>query len=279
MSPVGVPCPDWRRGRPRIMGILNATPDSFSDGGRWNTVDRALLAAESMLEAGADLIDVGGESTRPGADPVSLGEELDRVVPVVEAIRERLGCPLSVDTSAPEVMTRAVEAGACLINDVRGLTRPGALEAAADSGACVCIMHMRGEPTTMDSRTDYTDVVVDVIAHLESRIAALRAAGIPNERMLVDPGFGFAKTAAQNFEILGRLREFDRLGVPLLVGMSRKRMIGESTGQPVERRAMGSAAAALLATERGARVLRVHDVEATRDALSVWQSMQESLGR
>jgi dihydropteroate synthase len=261
------------------MGVLNVTPDSFSDGGRWNTVDRALRAAEAMLEAGADLVDVGGESTRPGADPVSPAEELGRVLPVIEAIRDRFACPLSVDSSAPEVMSRAVSAGACLINDVRGLTRPGALAAAADSGACVCVMHMRGEPATMDGCSDYRDVVAEVIAHLESRIVAARAAGIPEQRMLADPGFGFAKTTAQNFEMLGRLREFESLGVPLLVGMSRKRMIGESTGRPVERRATGSVAAALLAAERGARILRVHDVEATRDALCVWQSMQESLGR
>jgi len=258
------------------MGILNATPDSFSDGGRWNTVDRALHAAEAMLEAGADLIDVGGESTRPGAQPVAPTEEIDRVVPVIEAIRDRFGCPLSVDTSAPGVMTRAVEAGACLINDVRGLTRPGALEAAAGSGASVCVMHMRGDPTTMNSRTDYEDVVGEVIEHLEGRLAAVRAAGIADDRILVDPGFGFAKTSAQNFNMLARLGEFEALGVPLLVGMSRKRMIGDATGQRVDRRATGSAAAALLAAERGARVLRVHDVEATRDALSVWQSMKGS---
>ena len=276
MNPAGAPCPDWREERPRIMGILNATPDSFSDGGRWNTVDRALAEAEATLEAGADLIDVGGESTRPGAEPVSLDEELSRVVPVIEAIRDRLACPLSVDTSAPDVMTRSVEAGACLINDVRGLSRPGALEAAAASGASVCVMHMRGEPTTMDKRTDYDDLVAEVIAHLEQRLAAVRGAGVPDERILVDPGFGFAKTTAQNFAMLRRLREFESLGVPLLVGMSRKRMIGEATGQPVDRRAAGSAAAAMLAAERGARVLRVHDVEATRDALSVWQAMATS---
>jgi len=277
MTSSGAPCPDWRGNPPRIMGILNATPDSFSDGGRWNTVDRALAAAETMLEAGADLIDVGGESTRPGAEPVALDDELARVVPVIEAIRDRFACPLSVDTSAPEVMTRAVEAGACLINDVRGLSRPGALDAAAASGASVCVMHMRGEPTTMDKRTDYDDLVGEVIGHLEQRIAAVRAAGVSGERILVDPGFGFAKTTAQNFAMLRRLHEFESLGVPLLVGMSRKRMIGEATGQAVDRRAVGSAAAALLAAERGAAVLRVHDVEATRDALSVWRSMETSV--
>ena len=276
MTRTGVPCPDWRAERPYIMGILNATPDSFSDGGRWNTVDRALAAAEAMLEAGADLIDVGGESTRPGAEPVSNDEELSRVVPVIEAIRDRFDCPLSIDTSAPEVMMQAVASGACLINDVRGLSRPGALETAAASGASVCVMHMRGEPTTMDKRTDYADLVAEVIEHLEQRLAAVREAGVPDERILVDPGFGFAKTTEQNFAMLRRLHEFESLGVPLLVGMSRKRMIGEATGQPVDRRAMGSAAAAMLAVERGARVVRVHDVEATRDALSVWQSMATS---
>ena len=270
-------CPDWHRpGRPWIMGILNATPDSFSDGGRFNSVDRAVDAAAAMLEAGADLIDVGGESTRPGAPPVSPQEELDRVVPVIEALAERFVCPLSVDTSTPAVMERAVAAGACLINDVRALTRPGAVEAAVASGAAVCLMHMRGEPGDMAGRADYQDVVVEVIDFLAERLRLLQGAGMSPERMLVDPGFGFAKTAEQNFALLRRLEEFARLDAPVLVGMSRKRMIGEATGQPVDRRAVGSAAAALLAAERGAAVLRVHDVEATRDALAVWAAMRSS---
>ncbi len=268
-------CPEWRRaGRPLIMGILNATPDSFSDGGRHDSVDCAVEAAEEMLEAGADLIDVGGESTRPGATPVPEPEELARVVPVMEALAARFDCPLSVDTSSPLVMTRAVEAGACLINDVRALTRPGALEAAAASGASVCVMHMRGEPGDMSTRTDYVDVVVEVIDYLAGRLERLRAAGVPPGRILVDPGFGFAKTHEQNFELLRRLDELSRLDAPVLVGMSRKRMIGEATGRPVDRRAVGSAAAALLAAERGAAVLRVHDVEATRDALAIRQAMR-----
>ena len=270
-------CPDWRRGeRPWIMGILNATPDSFSDGGRFNSVERAVDAAAAMLEVGADLIDVGGESTRPGASPVSREEEFDRVVPVIEALAARFDCPLSVDTSTPEVMTGAVSAGACLINDVRALTRPGALEAAVASAASVCVMHMRGEPGDMGERTDYQDVVSQVIGFLADRLSVLEAAGIARERMLVDPGFGFAKTAEQNFALLRRLEEFARLDAPVLVGMSRKRMIGEATGQPVDRRAVGSAAAAVLAAERGAAVLRVHDVEATRDALSVWAAMRSA---
>ncbi len=272
MSGAGAPCPDWRGDRPLIMGILNATPDSFSDGGRWNSVDRALAAAESMLESGADLIDVGGESTRPGAEPVSEDEEIARVMPVIEAVAARFGCPLSIDTSSAAVMTRATEAGACLINDVRALSRPGALEAAASSRASVCVMHMRGEPGTMAARTDYDDLVREVIDFLAERVDQLRAAGVPEGRILVDPGFGFAKTTEQNFTLLRRLGELDCLGVPLLVGMSRKRMIGDATGQPVERRAAGSAAAALLAAQRGARVLRVHDVEATRDVLDVWHA-------
>ncbi|TKA90561.1 dihydropteroate synthase, partial [Guyparkeria sp. SB14A] len=240
-------CPDWRQtGRPLIMGILNATPDSFSDGGRFNSVDRALAAAEAMLEAGADLLDIGGESTRPGATPVTQDEELARVIPVIEALAARFDCPLSVDTSTPSVMTRAVEAGACLINDVRALTRPGAVEAAAASGASVCVMHMRGEPGDMATWTDYRDVVTDVIDYLADRLRLLREAGVPAERLLVDPGFGFAKTHEQNFELLRRLGELARLDAPVLVGMSRKRMIGEATGQPVDRRAVGSAAAALL---------------------------------
>lgn len=266
-------CPDWRRqGRPWIMGILNATPDSFSDGGRFNSVERAVDAAAAMLEAGADLIDVGGESTRPGATPVSQQEELDRVVPVIEALAGRFDCPLSVDTSTPAVMSQAVDAGACLINDVRALTRPGAVDAAVASGASVCVMHMRGEPGDMAERTGYQDVVAEVIDFLAERLQSLKAAGLPLDRALVDPGFGFAKTFEQNFTLLRRLEEFARLDAPVLVGMSRKRMIGEATGQPVDRRAVGSAAAALLAAERGAAVLRVHDVEATRDALAVWSA-------
>ncbi|MFI9651733.1 dihydropteroate synthase [Guyparkeria halopsychrophila] len=268
-------CPDWRQtGRPLIMGILNATPDSFSDGGRFDTVERAVEAAQAMIEAGADLIDVGGESTRPGASPVAEEEELARVIPVIEALASRFDCPLSVDTSSPVVMSRAVEVGACLINDVRALTRPGAVEAAAASGATVCVMHMRGEPGDMAAHTDYGDVVTEVIDYLSERMGCLRAAGIPADRIVVDPGFGFAKTHEQNFALLRRLEELARLDAPILVGMSRKRMIGEATGQSVERRAVGSAAAALLAAERGAAVLRVHDVEATRDALSVWRAMR-----
>jgi len=255
------------------MGILNNTPDSFSDGGRFDSVDRAVAAAEEMLESGADLIDVGGESTRPGAMPVAEEEELARVIPVIKALAGRFDCPLSVDTSSPVVMTRAVEAGACLINDVRALTRPGAVEAAAASGASVCVMHMRGEPGDMARRTGYADVVTDVIDYLSERLGCLRSAGISAERILVDPGFGFAKTHEQNFALLRRLEEFAHLDAPILVGMSRKRMIGEATGQSVEWRAVGSAAAALLAAERGAAVLRVHDVEATRDALAVWRAM------
>ncbi|MFN2381504.1 MAG: dihydropteroate synthase, partial [Guyparkeria sp.] len=188
------------------------------------------------------------------------------------ALAARFDCPLSVDTSSPTVMTRAVDAGACLINDVRALTRPGALEAAVASGASVCVMHMRGEPGEMATRTDYGDVVTEVIDYLAERVRQLRSAGIPADRILVDPGFGFAKSHEQNYTLLRRLVELERLDVPMLVGMSRKRMIGEATGQPVDGRAVGSAAAALLAAERGAAVLRVHDVEATRDALSVWRA-------
>ena len=270
-------CPDWRlTGRPRIMGILNATPDSFSDGGRFNSVERAVDAAAGMLDAGADLIDIGGESTRPGATPVSQQEELDRVIPVIEALAERFDCPLSVDTSTPAVMGQAVAAGACLINDVRALTRPGAVDAAVASGASVCVMHMRGEPGDMAERTGYQDVVMEVIDFLAERLRRLKTAGLPPERVLVDPGFGFAKTAEQNFVLLRRLDELGRLDAPVLVGMSRKRMIGEATGQPVDRRAVGSAAAALLAVERGAAVLRVHDVEATRDALAIWSAIRSA---
>lgn len=256
------------------MGILNVTPDSFSDGGRFFArdklaVDRAIDAAAAMVAEGADILDIGGESTRPGARAVSETEELDRVVPAIAAIRERFDVALSVDTSTPAVMTEAVAHGAGLINDVRALARPGALEAARDSGADICLMHMRGEPGTMAQLTQYEDLVPDVIAELQQRIDAAISIGIKRNRLWVDPGFGFAKTAEQNVTLLARLEAFRCFGLPILVGLSRKRLLEALTGRPVEQRLAGSLALALLAAERGADVIRVHDVAETRDVLRV----------
>ncbi len=252
------------------MGILNVTPDSFSDGGDFTTCETALQHARRMVAEGADLIDVGGESTRPGARPVSVEEELDRVVPVIEALAAELAVPVSVDTSKPEVMRAAVAAGAGLINDVAALRRPGALAAASALGVPVCLMHMQGEPGTMQQDPTYGDVVADVANFLAERIAACGAAGIPRERLLVDPGFGFGKTLGHNLALLRGLPRLAALGVPVLAGLSRKSMIGALLGGvPVGERLHGSVAAAVLAVERGAAIVRVHDVGPTVQALRV----------
>ncbi|MDX1593680.1 MAG: dihydropteroate synthase [Gammaproteobacteria bacterium] len=253
------------------MGILNVTPDSFSDGGMWRDPARAVDHALAMVEAGADLIDVGGESTRPGARPVPVEEELQRVIPVVAALAGACAVPISVDTSAPEVMRAAAEAGAQLVNDVRALRRPGALDAVAGSGLAACLMHMHGEPGTMQRSPVYPrGVVTEVREFLAARVAACVAAGIPVRKLLVDPGFGFGKTLDDNYTLLAGLGGFETVGVPLLVGLSRKSMIGHLNDAPADRRLHGSVAAALLAVERGARIVRVHDVAATVEALSVW---------
>ncbi|MFY9972963.1 MAG: dihydropteroate synthase [Chromatiaceae bacterium] len=262
--------------RPRVMGILNVTPDSFSDGGDHLDRAAALDHGRAMVAAGADLIDVGGESTRPGAAPVDLEEELRRVVPVIEVLASELGVPISVDTSKPEVMTAAVAAGAGMINDVRALTCPGALETAGALGVPVCLMHMRGEPGTMQAAPAYGDVVREVRAFLAQRIAACTGAGIPSRRLLVDPGFGFGKTLGHNLSLLARLGELRDLGAPILVGISRKSMLGAITGRPVEERLSASVAAALLAAERGADILRVHDVGGTVDALKVLEAVRQA---
>lgn len=261
-------------GRPQVMGILNVTPDSFSDGGRFNGVDAALAQAERMLEAGAAMIDVGGESTRPGAADVSLDEELRRVIPVIEAIRTRFDCIVSIDTSKAEVMRQAVRAGAGLINDVRALREPGAVEAAADSDAAICLMHMQGAPRTMQTAPTYRDVVTEVGDFLQRRAAQCEAAGIARTRLMLDPGFGFGKTLEHNLTLLEQLSRLTEIGLPLLVGVSRKRMIGSLLGsllgeRPVEARVHGSVAAAVIAAMHGARVLRVHDVAETVDALAI----------
>ena len=258
------------------MGILNVTPDSFSDGGVFLAPESALARARRMLDEGAAIIDVGGESTRPGAPAVSAQEELDRVIPVIEAIARALPVPVSVDTSKPEVMRAAVAAGAGLINDVTALRAPGALETVAALKVPVCLMHMQGEPRTMQENPHYADVVHDVRAFLEARIAACVAAGIPRERILVDPGFGFGKTLEHNLELLRRLGEFAGLGVPVLAGLSRKTMIGQALGLPVERRLHASVALALLAVQNGARIVRVHDVGPTAEALRMYTAVYPS---
>ncbi len=249
------------------MGVLNITPDSFSDGGDFFSTDAALRRAEDMVEQGADLIDVGGESTRPGAAAVTVDEELRRVVPVVEALACRLPVPLSVDTSKPEVMRAAAAAGASLLNDVRALRLPGALEAARSTGLPVCLMHMQGEPDTMQAQPTYADVVDEVLAFLRGRIDACLAAGFTRAHLLVDPGFGFGKSLAHNLALLVQLQRFASLGAPLLVGLSRKSMLGALTGRPVDERLAASLAAAVIAARNGAQILRVHDVAATVDAL------------
>ena len=255
--------------RPLVCGILNVTPDSFSDGGRFDSLDRAVAHGCTLAAEGADLIDIGGESTRPGSRPPTLAEELNRVVPVVEALVRQVPVPLSVDTSRPEVMGAAVAAGASMINDVRALQRPGGLEAAARLGVPVCLMHMQRSPETMQQYPHYQDVVAEVRTFLSERIVACFDAGVRPEHLVVDPGFGFGKTLSHNVALLASLDAFTSLGVPVMVGLSRKSMIGQLTGRPVGDRLPGSLAAALVAAQRGASVLRVHDVAATRDVLAV----------
>jgi dihydropteroate synthase len=255
--------------RPQVCGILNVTPDSFSDGGRYDSLDRAVEHGRSLADEGADFIDIGGESTRPGSRPPTLAEELDRVVPVVAALRRHVPVPLSVDTSRPEVMRAAVAAGASMINDVRALRSPGALEAAAALEVPVCVMHMQRSPGTMQRDPHYGDVVAEVRTFLAQRIRACRGAGIRPEHLVVDPGFGFGKTLSHNVALLASLGRLSTLGVPIMVGLSRKSLLGELTGRAVGDRLPGSVAAAVIAAQRGAAILRVHDVAATRDALAV----------
>lgn len=252
------------------MGILNVTPDSFSDGGDFFSPDKALEHARAMAQAGADLIDVGGESTRPGAQPVTAQEEIDRVAPVIEALHRELPLPISIDTSKPEVMRAAVAAGAGFINDVRALREEGALDAAAHLNVPVCLMHMQGEPRTMQQNPRYDDVVSEVCEFLRTRIEACARAGIPTSRLVIDPGFGFGKRLEHNIELLRGLARFRALGAPVLVGLSRKSMIGQALGLPLERRLQASVALALMAVERGARIVRVHDVAPTVEALRLW---------
>ncbi|MBY5949155.1 dihydropteroate synthase [Photobacterium rosenbergii] len=255
--------------RPHTMGILNVTPDSFSDGGRFNQMDAALRHAEEMLAAGTSILDIGGESTRPGADEVSLEQELDRVVPVIEALRQRFDCWISIDTSKAKVMTEAVNAGADLINDVRALQEPGALEAAAGAGVPICIMHMQGQPRTMQHQPSYQDVIADVGDFLAERITACEQVGIAREQLLLDPGYGFGKTLEHNYKLLAHLDDFHRFGLPLLVGMSRKSMVFKLLNkQPADCMA-GSLACAAIAAMKGAQIIRVHDAKETVDVLKV----------
>jgi dihydropteroate synthase len=258
--------------RPLIMGVVNVTPDSFSDGGRF--LDRAMAVehAQRLIEEGADLLDIGGESTRPGAADVSTAEETDRVLPLIEALRPT-GVPLSVDTSKPEVMRAALAAGVAVINDVRALQEPGAVEAVAASGCGLVLMHMQGTPRTMQKDPQYGEVVADVLSFLQARVDAVVSGGVMPERIVVDPGFGFGKAREHNFTLLRRLEELAAIGRPLLVGLSRKSMLGAVTGRAVGDRVAASVAAAVIAVERGARIVRVHDVAATRDALRVWEAM------
>ncbi|MGG7055636.1 dihydropteroate synthase [Nitrosomonas sp. ANs5] len=258
--------------RPLIMGVLNVTPDSFSDGGQYATTDQAIQHVNRLIVEGADMLDIGGESTRPGSQPVSLEEELSRVIPVIEfAVHKRI--PVSIDTSKPAVMRAAIRAGADLVNDVNALQAPGALEAIAENSAMVCLMHMQGTPETMQNTPHYSDVVTEVQAFLAQRIDAARNAGIPAERILIDPGFGFGKTLEHNLTLLQQLDRLLALGCPILVGLSRKSMLGAITGNTVDSRLHASVAAALLAVIKGAKIVRVHDVKATRDALSVLEAV------
>jgi dihydropteroate synthase len=254
---------------PKIMGVLNVTPDSFSDGDRYFDLDEALAQARRMAEEGAAIIDVGGESSRPGAAPVTVEDELDRVIPVVEAIAATLDVAVSIDTCKPEVMREAVAVGATMINDIRALRQEGALEAAAGLNAAVCLMHMKGEPRTMQEKPDYGDVVAEVMEFLAGRVAACVDAGIARERITVDPGFGFGKTAAHNIELLAGLRRLLELELPLTAGLSRKSTLGVLTGRPVDERMPAGLAAAVLAVERGAHIVRTHDVGPTVDAMAI----------
>ncbi|KKJ95600.1 dihydropteroate synthase [Stutzerimonas stutzeri] len=260
--------------RPHVMGILNVTPDSFSDGGRFAEREAALRHAEAMALAGATLIDVGGESTRPGARAVSPTEELERVAPIVEMIARELDVVVSVDTSTPAVIRECARLGAGLINDVRSLQRDGALDAAADAGLPVCLMHMRGEPGDMQRDPRYDDVVEEVCSFLEQRMGACAAAGIPLDRIVLDPGFGFAKMLNHNLVLFRRMEVLHRLGRPLLIGVSRKSMIGAVLGRPVDERLYGSLALAALAVGKGAQIVRVHDVAETVDVVRMIAAVQ-----
>jgi dihydropteroate synthase len=262
--------------KPQVMGILNVTPDSFSDGGRFLAADAALKQAESMVEQGADIIDVGGESTRPGAAELPVQQELDRVLPVIESINGQLDVAVSIDTSKPEIMQAAVAAGAVLINDVYALQREGALETAAGLNAAICLMHMQGDPSTMQDRPEYEQLPGEIVDFLEERVRACGAAGIDADRLIVDPGFGFGKNDQHNLKILANLGEFSALRLPLLVGLSRKRTLGKLAGKEADQLVAAGVAAAVIAVSNGANIVRTHDVRPTVDALKVLDAVRRA---
>lgn len=262
-----------RLDRPQVMGIVNVTPDSFSDGGHHASTAAAVAHALALVEAGADLLDVGGESTRPGAEPVDEASEIARVLPVIEALVAKVAVPISVDTAKPSVMRAALAAGAGMVNDVMALRADGALEAVAASRAAVVLMHMQGEPRTMQAAPHYEDVVGEVHRFLAERVFTCEMAGIDKRRLVIDPGFGFGKTLAHNLALLAQLRRFTELGVPVLAGLSRKSSLGEITGRAVDERLAASLAAHLMAVQNGAAIVRVHDVAETVDALKVWTAL------
>ena len=259
--------------RPLVMGVVNVTPDSFSDGGQYASAQQAVAHARRLIGEGADILDIGGESTRPGAAPVALDEERQRVLPVLEALAG-CGVPLSVDTRKPEFMLEAIAAGAAMINDVTALTAPDALAAVAKLPVAVCLMHMQGDPGTMQVNPIYQDVVREVRDYLAQRVVVAERGGVARDRIVVDPGFGFGKTVEHNLTLLRSLAEFRSLGVALMAGLSRKAMLGKLTGREPRERVHASVAAALLAVQNGAHIVRVHDVAATRDALAVWQAVK-----
>ncbi len=262
--------------RPLVMGVLNVTPDSFSDGGQFHALELALSRAEQMIADGVDIIDIGGESSRPGAVPLPLEEELRRVMPVLFALRD-CGKPLSVDTYKPEVMREAIAAGVDMLNDINGFRAAGALSTVSESDCALCIMHMQNAPSTMQLNPEYGDVTADVTTFLRERVAVMEQSGVDRRRLCVDPGFGFGKTLEHNLALLRNIGKIAaEIGVPILAGMSRKSMIGAITGKPVEQRLAGSVAAALAAVARGAQIVRVHDVAETVDALAVWQAVENN---
>ena len=260
--------------RPLVMGIVNLTPDSFSGDGLVGDIDRAIQHARAQYEAGSDILDIGAESSRPGAIATSGDEELRRLLPVLREIT-RWGIPVSVDTYKPGVMRAALEAGASMINDITGMTRPGAIEAVADSDCAVCIMHMQGEPGTMQQAPGYDDVVAEVRDFFVEQVANCRSAGIADERLVLDPGFGFGKTLEHNLKLFRELGSLAIEGLPLFIGVSRKTMLGAITGRPVDQRLPASIAAALVGAQKGAKILRVHDVAATKDALAIWSAIEQ----
>ncbi|MGI3097444.1 dihydropteroate synthase [Vibrio diabolicus] len=263
--------------RPHVMAILNVTPDSFSDGGKYNSIELALAQVDKMIKAGVSIVDVGGESTRPGAPDVSLEEELRRVVPVIKAIREKYDVWISVDTSKAEVMRQAIDAGADLINDIRSLQEPGALEVAAEAKLPICLMHMKGQPRTMQVAPYYDDLMSDVSAFLEERIAACEAAGIDKSQLILDPGFGFGKTIEHNYHMLAHLEKFHEFGLPILAGMSRKSMIFKLLDKPAAECTNASVVCATIAAMKGAQIIRVHDFEETIEAMKVVEMTKNNI--